>query len=105
MEALKNRIDTIEMDISDTMRSKRSEMTTVIVDNALRIANDSTPAISNMTQSSHAIVRRDVCWYCGGRLSWNSDFNYDEVFGEGEGIVSHLTCSNCGAEVQYSLLD
>lgn len=43
------------------------------------------------------------CWYCGGRLRWDSDFNYDEIFGEGDGIVSFLTCMNCGAEVQYSL--
>ena len=43
------------------------------------------------------------CWYCGGKLRWNGDFNYDEIFGEGNGIVSFLTCMNCGAEVQYSL--
>ena len=45
---------------------------------------------------------RDVCWYCGGRLRWDSDFGYDEVFCEGEGIVSYLHCTNCGATVQYS---
>ena len=75
------------------------------VDNTIRIDNDSAPVMNDMFQSNHTAVRRDVCWYCGGRLSWNSDSNYDEVFGEGEGIVSHLTCSSCGAEVQYSLLD
>lgn len=48
---------------------------------------------------------RDVCWYCGGRLIWGSDFNYDEVFGEGEGIVTYLHCTECGAEVQYSKRD
>lgn len=44
------------------------------------------------------------CWYCGSELFWQSDFNYDEVFGEGDGIVSYLTCSNleCGAEVEFS---
>lgn len=46
---------------------------------------------------------RDICWYCGGKLIWQSDFNYDEVHHEGEGVVSFLTCSHCGAEVQYSL--
>lgn len=45
----------------------------------------------------------DICWYCRGQLIWQSDFNYDEVFGEGEGIVSYLICDGCGAEVQYSL--
>ena len=49
------------------------------------------------------LMRRDVCWYCGGRLRWDSDFSYDEIFGEGDGVVSFLTCINCGAEVQYSL--
>ena len=48
---------------------------------------------------------RDVCWYCGGRLCWDSDFNYDEVFGEGEGIATNLHCMDYGAEVQYSLRD
>ena len=46
---------------------------------------------------------RSLCWLCGGELLWNSDFNYDEVYGEGEGIVSYLTCMECGAEVQISL--
>lgn len=45
------------------------------------------------------------CWYCGSELIWQSDFSYDEVYGEGEGIVSYLTCSGCGAEVEYSLRD
>ena len=48
-------------------------------------------------------MKKSKCWYCGGKLRWNSDFNYDEVYGEGEGIVTFLTCTNCGAEVQYSL--
>lgn len=45
---------------------------------------------------------RDVCWYCGGQLCWDSDFNYDEVFGEGEGIATYLHCTKCGATVLYS---
>ena len=46
------------------------------------------------------------CPFCAtGTLSWNSDFNYDEVFGEGEGVVSYYTCMNpdCGAEAEFSL--
>ena len=44
------------------------------------------------------------CWYCGSPLVWQSDFNYDEVYGEGEGIVSFLKCSNaeCNADVEIS---
>lgn len=46
------------------------------------------------------------CPMCvAGTLYWNSDFNYDEVHGEGEGVVSFYTCSNpeCAAEAQFSL--
>ena len=43
------------------------------------------------------------CWYCGSHMYWNSDFNYDEIFEEGEGVVSYLTCSGCGATAQFSL--
>lgn len=49
--------------------------------------------------------RRDICWYCGGRLIWNSDFNYDEVYGEGDGIVTFLRCMKCGADVTYALAE
>lgn len=35
-------------------------------------------------------------------LVWESDFNYDEVYGEGEGIVTYYHCSNCGVQVTYS---
>ena len=51
------------------------------------------------------MCERNICWYCSGQLIWDSDFNYDEVFGEGEGGVKYLHCSQCGAEVQYSLRD
>lgn len=44
----------------------------------------------------------DVCWYCGGRLIWMSDYDYEDVYGEGEGIVTHLACSQCGALVEYT---
>jgi len=43
------------------------------------------------------------CWFCNEEMIWNSDFNYDEVHGEGEGVVSFLTCRNCGAEAEFSL--
>lgn len=43
------------------------------------------------------------CWYCGGELVWQNDFDYSDVYAEGEGIVTYLHCSNCGANVEYSL--
>ena len=45
--------------------------------------------------------RRDVCWWCGGKLIWQSDFDKEDVLGEGEGMVTYMTCTNCNAEVQY----
>lgn len=49
--------------------------------------------------------RRDVCWYCGGRLILKNNYDYCDVFGEGKGIVTDLQCSECGAMVQYALCD
>ena len=45
------------------------------------------------------------CWYCGGKLIWQNDFAYSDIYGAGEGIVTYLTCSECGAEVEYSRRD
>ena len=39
------------------------------------------------------------CWFCGGELVWNSDFTLEEWTGEGEGLVSVLTCCECECEV------
>ncbi len=47
----------------------------------------------------------DRCWYCGGKLCWDNDFDYADVFGEGEGIVTYLHCMDCGATVEYSNRD
>lgn len=46
-----------------------------------------------------------LCYFCLSKMNWNSDFNYDEVHGEGDGVVSYYTCMNpeCGAEAQFSL--
>ena len=57
----------------------------------------------NKSNDDNVMKIRDCCWYCGGLLVWQSDFNYDEIYYEGEGIVSFLECSNCGAVVEYSL--
>lgn len=45
------------------------------------------------------------CYFCGSKLYWSSDWNYDEIHGEGEGLVSLWTCSGCGAEHQFSKRD
>lgn len=50
---------------------------------------------------------RNRCPKCGGYAIWQSDFNYDDVFGEGEGegMVSYLTCERCGTKLEYSKRD
>ena len=37
------------------------------------------------------------CWFCGKPLIWNSDFDKEDCGYEGEGIVTFLSCSGCGA--------
>jgi hypothetical protein len=46
---------------------------------------------------------RDVCWFCGGKLCWDADYDYRDIYWEGDGVVAMLHCKDCGAEVQYSL--
>tara|TARA_R100000995_G_scaffold84504_1_gene63389 strand:- start:1033 stop:1242 length:210 start_codon:yes stop_codon:yes gene_type:complete len=45
--------------------------------------------------------RRDICWWCGGKLIWQSDFDKEDVYGEGKGLVTYLQCSECNASVEY----
>tara|TARA_R100000908_G_scaffold57181_1_gene32869 strand:- start:1614 stop:1952 length:339 start_codon:yes stop_codon:yes gene_type:complete len=44
--------------------------------------------------------RRDVCWWCGGKLIWQADYDKEDLMDE-EGIVTHLHCSSCNASVEY----
>lgn len=37
------------------------------------------------------------CWFCNGDLMWSNDFSFEDYGLEGEGIVTILTCSECGA--------
>ena len=48
---------------------------------------------------------RNRCPRCGGYAVWQSDFNYYEVYGEGDGLVSYLACQRCGADLEYSMRD
>lgn len=41
------------------------------------------------------------CWYCGTELVWKCDFDLNSTLGDGEGIITHLECPGCGAEVEY----
>ncbi len=49
--------------------------------------------------------RRDVCWLCGGKLIWGCDYDPEDYGYEGVGIIATLTCSSCGADVTYMLIE
>lgn len=42
------------------------------------------------------------CFHCGERaVIWGSDFTFEEVGREGNGIVHFCHCTKCGAEIEY----
>lgn len=44
------------------------------------------------------------CFHCGARaVIWDNDFSFEDVGREGEGIVHMCHCTNCGAEIEYSI--
>ena len=46
------------------------------------------------------------CFHCGEKtVGWDSDFDPEDYGIEGEGVVHNLHCSNCGAEIQYVVLE
>lgn len=49
-------------------------------------------------------ARRDICWYCGGPLIWQNDYDLEDIEDE-PGIYTELTCSKCGAFVTYTVRD
>lgn len=44
---------------------------------------------------------RNTCWYCGGFLVWDNDFDLDDVYPGEQGTITYLHCSECDAEVTY----
>lgn len=38
------------------------------------------------------------CWFCGGVLIWQSDFDAEDFGYNRAGLVSILSCSNCEAQ-------
>ena len=42
------------------------------------------------------------CFHCCQMtVVWNSDFTFEEMGYDGEGVVHICRCSNCGAEIEY----
>lgn len=45
--------------------------------------------------------RQDRCWYCGGQLIWQNDYDLEDIE-DRPGIYTELVCSECGAFVTYT---
>ena len=42
------------------------------------------------------------CFHCGARaVIWDADFDFEDYWLEGEGIVQCCHCENCGARMEY----
>jgi|TARA_Y100000401_G_scaffold10911_1_gene7470 DNA-directed RNA polymerase subunit RPC12/RpoP len=39
------------------------------------------------------------CWHCKEELIWGGDHDYEDYDMEGDGIVTNLSCDNCGSFV------
>ena len=46
------------------------------------------------------------CFHCGERaVVWGGDFDLADSGMEGEGVVHELHCSNCGAVIEYIIIE
>lgn len=44
------------------------------------------------------------CFHCGHKtVVWDSDFSYEDLCLEGDGIVHICHCSHCGAYIEYHI--
>ena len=44
------------------------------------------------------------CFHCCTKsVSWDSDFSFEDMGYEGDGIVHIRHCNNCGAEIEYRI--
>ena len=44
------------------------------------------------------------CFHCLNKtVIWDSDFTFDDMGYEGEGIVHICHCASCGAEIEYRI--
>lgn len=42
------------------------------------------------------------CFHCLTRsVVWDADFSFEDYGIEGEGLINHCHCTNCGAEIEY----
>ena len=46
------------------------------------------------------------CFHCGMRtVIWQSDFTFEEMGYEGEGVVHVCRCTHCGADIEYRVAE
>lgn len=43
---------------------------------------------------------KQKCFLCGGKVFWQSDFDFEDYGYEGKGIVQNFACPKCGAEYE-----
>lgn len=44
------------------------------------------------------------CFHCGNKtVVWDSDFSFEDMCCDGNGIVHVCHCTNCGAEIYYKI--
>ena len=41
------------------------------------------------------------CYFCGHEMIWGGDFSFEDFDIEGEGIITNLSCPNCGASAEF----
>lgn len=46
-----------------------------------------------------------TCNFCGGEMIWGGDHDAEDLGYDRAGIVSNLTCSNCGAFAEFIILE
>lgn len=44
------------------------------------------------------------CFHCGkNTVIWDSDFDFEDMGYEGQGIIHICHCTNCGAYIEYKV--
>lgn len=44
------------------------------------------------------------CFHCLAQsVIWDSDFSFEDLGYDGDGIVQFCHCTNCGAEIEYRI--
>lgn len=42
-----------------------------------------------------------TCWFCGGEMMWQSDYDFEDYEIDGNGYIAVLTCSECNAFAEF----